>query len=130
GMGIEIKMGEVYEGAVFDLSGLKDIFKDLSESLRLGPDEDYNGEKLTNEQQLETDIKARISSLKRDIDKYAAKYCATDRGAMAVIMDAVRNGEELLGGRDEHYGQDKVMTWFVAGYQPLPDNRRLINKNT
>lgn len=122
GMGVEVNVGKVSESTFVDLSELGDIIKELTESLKNGPDEDYNGEKMTKEQQHEADVKAQISALEHDIDEYADKYCATDRGAMAAMMNTVRQGGELLGGRDESLGQDKAMTWFVEGYQPVPDN--------
>lgn len=105
GMGVEVNLNKVGEYHYFDLSELKKVIKDLTNELKSGLSGDQNGEEMTDEQH-ETDAKEGIPALERNIDKYAAKYCATDRGAMAVIMDAVRQGGELLGGRDEHYGQD------------------------
>lgn len=127
GMGVDINMGRVCEGAVFDLSELKKVIKDLTEELKNGPDGDSSGEQTANEQQDATNVKAGVSSLEREIEAYAAKYCATDREAMGFIMNAVRHGGELLGGRDDHYGQDQAMTWFVEGYQPVSSKRPLLN---
>lgn len=122
GMGVDVNMGRVCKGAVFDLSELKKVIKDLTKELKSGLAGDQNGEEMTDEQH-ETDAKAEIPALERNIDKYAAKYCATDRGAMAIIMDAVRHGGELLGGRDEHYGQDQAITWLAEEYRPVSNNR-------
>lgn len=122
GMGVEVNLNKVGEYHYFNLSELKKVIKDLTKELKSGLAGDQNGEEMTDEQH-ETDVKAEIPALERNIDKYAAKYCATDRGAMAVIMDAVRQGGELLGGRDEHYGQDQAITWLAEGYRSVSDNR-------
>ena len=121
GMGVDVNMGRVCESAVFDLSELKKVIKDLTKELKSGLSGDQNGEEMTDEQ-YETNANTGIPALERNIDKYAAKYCATDRGAMAVIMDIVRHGGELLGGRDKHYGQDQAITWLAEEYRPVSNN--------
>ncbi len=124
GMGVEIKdsFENSREKAALDMGELRNIINELSESLRNGPDDDYTGEKMTSEQQHNEDIKALIARRERLTDEFAAAYCATDRGAMASMMNTVRQGGELLGGRDEVYGEKQAQTWFVEGYTPLPDN--------
>lgn len=124
GMGIEIKDGYVNsrEMAAVNTGELKDIIEELTESLKNGPDEDYTGEKMTPEQHRAADIKAKVSARNRRIDQFAAMYCATDRGAMASMMNTVRRGGELGGGRDTAYGSFQAQKWLDPSYTPLPDN--------
>ncbi|MDE7295366.1 MAG: hypothetical protein K2N72_13160 [Oscillospiraceae bacterium] len=125
GMGVEIK--DSFENCReknkdLDTESLPDIIHELTESLRNGPDEDYTGEKMTREQQHNEDIKAMAARKERLIDEFVAENINTDRNAMASMMNTVRQGGELLGGRDEVYGEKQAQTWFVEGYTPLPDN--------
>lgn len=124
GMGVEIKDGYVNsrEMAVVNTGELKDIISELTESLKNGPDKDYTGEKMTPEQQHAEDIKAKISIRNRRIDEFAAMYCTTDRNAMASMMEQVRRGGELAGGRDKSYGVFQAQKWLDPSYTPLPNN--------
>lgn len=124
GMGVEIKVSyeDCREKATLDMSELGDIIHELTESLKNGPDEDYTGEKMTREQQHNEDIKAMIARRERLTDEFVAENINTDRDAMVSMMNTVRQGGELLGGRDEVYGEKQVQTWFLEGYTPLPNN--------
>ena len=123
-MGVQMKDDYVNSREILDVSmdDLRQIINELDESLKNGPDEDYTGEKMSAEQQQNEDIKAAISRKNRLIDEFAAAYCATDRDAMVSMMNTVRQGGELLGGRDSSYNEKKAQSWFIEGYTPLPND--------
>ncbi|MDE6593744.1 MAG: hypothetical protein K2K57_11875 [Oscillospiraceae bacterium] len=124
GMGVEIKdsFENCRERETLDMGELGQIIHELTESLKNGPDEDYTGEKMTPEQQRNEDIKAMIARRERLTDEFVAENINTDRDAMVSMMNTVRQGGELLGGRDEIYGEKQAQTWFVEGYTPLPND--------
>lgn len=65
-------------------------------------------------------IKEAAERLDRQVTEFASKYCRTDREAMRNMLDTVRYGGELEGGRDKTYGGRRDETWFTDGYVSKP----------
>ena len=65
-------------------------------------------------------LKEVTDELDRQVTDFASKYCRTDRAAMRNMLDIVRGGGELPGGRDKTYGSSRHETWFTDGYVSKP----------
>ncbi len=65
-------------------------------------------------------LKEVTDELDRQVTDFASKYCRTDRAAMRDMLDIVRKGGELPGGRDKTYGGRRDETWFTDGYVSKP----------
>lgn len=65
-------------------------------------------------------LKEVTDELDRQVTDFASKYCRTDREAMRNMLDTVRRGGELPGGRDKTYGGRRDETWFTDGYVSKP----------
>ncbi|MDE7295367.1 MAG: hypothetical protein K2N72_13165 [Oscillospiraceae bacterium] len=65
-------------------------------------------------------LKEVTDELDRQVTDFASKYCRTDRAAMRNMLDIVRKGGELPGGRDKTYGGARHETWFTDGYVSKP----------
>lgn len=118
GMGVYGKdAGQLTEAEAKQLS---DLIKAMEKAEK--EREEKGGDKKENdsEQAFKERIKERAEELDRQEEDFASRYCRTDRTDMLNMLDIVRKGGELPGGRDKTYGGKRHETWFTDGYVSKP----------
>lgn len=128
GMGVYGKdSNELTEEEARQLRDLLDAMEKAEKERKEKEEEEKSSAKIANANKDNSEdgeflarLKEVTERLDRQITDFASKYCRTDRAAMRNMLDTVRKGGELVGGRDKTYGGGRPETWYTDGYVPKP----------
>lgn len=99
---------------------LSDLLKAMEKAEEEREEKTGDEKETDSEEAFKARIREKAEELDRQVDDFVSRYCRTDRTAMRAMLETVRRGGELDGGRDRTYGGRRSETWFTDGYVSKP----------